>query len=220
VFACPCSISCWATNRTVSLWIAKPTPTFASTVPPWIWELTPITSPRPSSSGPPELPWLIGASVWTASLIVPPLGDWMSRPVALTIPAVIVRSSPNGLPIAYAASPTVARLESSNVSGCRADAGAFTCTTARSDDGSVPTTVAGYVAPPLKPTRMPLAPATTWSLVTMSSPLRSITKPDPSAFTCCLPGGVNRPAGSNGTGTYARAGAAGGGERSEPPLMT
>ena len=33
------------------------------------------------------------------------VGEQMSRPVALTIPAVIVRSSPNGLPIAYAGSP-------------------------------------------------------------------------------------------------------------------
>jgi hypothetical protein len=62
----------------------------------------------------------------------------------------------------------VSWLESSNMSGCSADAGAFTRTTARSLDGSAPTTVAGYVEVPLKPTRIPDAPATTWSLVTMS----------------------------------------------------
>ena len=32
-----------------------------------IWALIPITRPRASKSGPPELPWLIGASVWIAS---------------------------------------------------------------------------------------------------------------------------------------------------------
>ena len=35
-----------------------------------ICELTPITSPRPFSSGPPELPWLIAASVWMTWSIV------------------------------------------------------------------------------------------------------------------------------------------------------
>jgi hypothetical protein len=42
----------------------------------------------------------MGASVWIASGIVSPFGDSMLRPVALTIPAVIVRSRPKGLPIA------------------------------------------------------------------------------------------------------------------------
>ena len=65
-----------------------------------IWETTPITLPSASSSGPPELPWLTGASVWIASLIVKPFGASMSRSTALTIPAVSERSSPNGLPIA------------------------------------------------------------------------------------------------------------------------
>jgi hypothetical protein len=46
------------------------------------------------------LPWLIGASVWIAFGIVRPSGAEMSRPVALVMPAVIVRSSPNGFPIA------------------------------------------------------------------------------------------------------------------------
>ena len=96
----PLEISCWAIERTVSLGIAKPTPTLALTVPPSIWALTPTTWPAASSSGPPELPWLIGASVWIEFGIVRPFGAWMSRPIADTIPAVIVRSSPNGLPIA------------------------------------------------------------------------------------------------------------------------
>jgi hypothetical protein len=47
---------------------AKPTPS----KPLWpaplrIWALIPITRPRASKSGPPELPCVIGASVWIAS---------------------------------------------------------------------------------------------------------------------------------------------------------
>ena len=44
---------------------AKPMPTFpVAPSPPAIWELTPITRPFASINGPPELPLLIGASVW------------------------------------------------------------------------------------------------------------------------------------------------------------
>ena len=55
---------------------AKPTP---SLPPLWlaIWELIPITAPEESSSGPPELPGLIAASVWITSLIEKPLGAWI-----------------------------------------------------------------------------------------------------------------------------------------------
>ena len=85
--------------------------------------------------------------------------------------------------------------EAANRSGWSAADGAFTRTTAISVVGSVPTIVAGYVAPPLKPTRMFVAPWTTWSLVTMS-PLRSTTKPEPSAPTRCLPPGVKNVGGT------------------------
>ncbi len=66
----------------------------------WIWETTPITFPAASSSGPPELPRLTGASVWMTPLIVKLLGAVMERSSALTMPAVSERSSPKGLPIA------------------------------------------------------------------------------------------------------------------------
>ena len=62
-------------------------------------------------------------------------------------------------------------------------------------DGSVPTTVAGDEAPSLKPMRIAVAPCTTWSFVTMS-PSRSITNPDPSAWTCWLCEGANGVAGT------------------------
>jgi hypothetical protein len=134
----------------------------------------PTTRPSRSRSGPPEFPWLIGASVWIAFGIVRPFGDAMSRPTALTMPAVIVRSSPKGFPIAYVGSPTWSLDESSKVSGRSAACGASTLTTATSVEGSVPTIVAGYEAPFEKPTRIDCAPCTTCSFVAMS-PCLSIT---------------------------------------------
>ena len=94
-------------SRAVLTGIANPIPTL-----PWppspvaIWELIPITRPAASSSGPPELPGLIGASVWMTLSMLKPLGPWIWRWSADTIPLVSVRSSPNGLPIASVGSPT------------------------------------------------------------------------------------------------------------------
>ena len=56
-----------ATCLAVSMGMAKPIPID----PPFeplerIWLVIPITWPWASSSGPPELPWLIAASVWIA----------------------------------------------------------------------------------------------------------------------------------------------------------
>ena len=98
---------------------AKPTP---SLPPLWlsIWELIPITWPAPSISGPPELPGLIAASVWMTSLMEKPLGAWIWRWSAETIPVVTVRSSPNGLPIATTGSPTCTFVESPSGSGLHA----------------------------------------------------------------------------------------------------
>ena len=69
----PWRISCAITVLTVFDGIAKPTPTLplvAELSPVSICELTPITSPRRFRSGPPELPWLIAASVWMTWSIV------------------------------------------------------------------------------------------------------------------------------------------------------
>src|SRR6478735_10338022 len=66
-----------------------------------IWSLIPITVfVATSISGPPELPWLIAASVWIAPVMEKPFGAVIVRLVALTIPAVMVSARPNGLPIA------------------------------------------------------------------------------------------------------------------------
>jgi hypothetical protein len=102
---CPRS-STGTTARTVLDAIAKPTPTFPPEPAVWICEFTPITRALESSSGPPELPGLIGASVWIASSISKPLGAWMWRPSPETMPPVAVRSRSNGLPMAITESPT------------------------------------------------------------------------------------------------------------------
>ena len=91
----------------MSIGMAKPMPTLPPPLPPVsICELIPITRPVASSSGPPELPGLIAASVWMTPSISKPSGAWIVRRVAETTPVVRVRSRPNGLPIAIVGSPT------------------------------------------------------------------------------------------------------------------
>ena len=66
----PCSISCVMTFCAMFAGIAKPMPM----LPPdgeRICELMPISSPPVLTSAPPELPWLIGASVWMKSSKLP-----------------------------------------------------------------------------------------------------------------------------------------------------
>jgi len=73
--------------------------------------LTPITSPRELTSGPPELPGLSAASVWMTSPIRRPFWARSERPTALTMPAVTVDSKPSGLPMAMAICPGLILLE-------------------------------------------------------------------------------------------------------------
>ena len=144
----PPLMSCGTTCLTVSTAIAKPTPLD------WreedaICEFTPITWPSASSSGPPELPGLIAASVWRTPEIGKPLGDWISRSSAEMMPVVTVPERPNGLPMAIASSPGRSWLEEASWSGC-VSAGileASTWRTARSVDGSLPISLAGSSEP-------------------------------------------------------------------------
>jgi hypothetical protein len=71
--AWPFAMSCGTIDRTVSIGIAKPTPADVP-VAVKIAVLTPMTAPRESSSGPPELPGLIAASVWMPPAMTPPAG--------------------------------------------------------------------------------------------------------------------------------------------------
>ena len=92
---------------------AKPTPAFARR------SLTmavfmPMTSPRTFSSGPPELPGLIAASVCSISFVRPGTGR-IGRASAETTPTVTVWLRPNGAPMAMTQSPGAIRLESPRV---------------------------------------------------------------------------------------------------------
>ena len=89
---------------------------------------------------------MIGASVWITWSIVKPFGAVTARWTALTMPAVTVRSRPNGLPIATTGSPTRTASESPRRSGASAVASTSTLRTARSVEGSLPTSVAVSVS--------------------------------------------------------------------------
>ena len=88
------------TSATVLDGTAKPIPELPPPASVAICELSPITWPRPFSSGPPELPGFSEASVWTAFVIEKPFGASMLRPSAETMPAVKLWSRPSGLPSA------------------------------------------------------------------------------------------------------------------------
>src|SRR5206468_7880481 len=85
-----------------------------------IWALIPITRPCASNNGPPELPWLIGASVWIASirsyLVV---RDGIDRRIAETTPTDSESALPNGLPIAATGAPTMTWSEFPSGTGAR-----------------------------------------------------------------------------------------------------
>ncbi len=97
----------------------------------------PTTSPFMLNSGPPELPGLIATSVWMNGTR---FSCGRSRPFALTMPAVIVFSRPNGLPIATTHSPTLSLSGSPMTTRGRSLASIFSSAT--SVRLSVPTTLA------------------------------------------------------------------------------
>ena len=78
------------------------------------------------------------------------------------MPAVTVRSRPNGLPIATTESPTRSESESPNGSVVSARAGASTLSTAMSEDGSEPTMWAFMLSLFEKLTSIVFAFWTTW----------------------------------------------------------
>ena len=79
--------------------------------------LTPIQRPVTSKSGPPELPGLMAASVWTKSrnsVSCPDRGR-MLRWSAETTPVVTVIPRRNGFPIAMTVSPIIRSFERPSV---------------------------------------------------------------------------------------------------------
>ena len=112
------------------------------------------------SSGPPELPGLIEASVWMKSVKVRPASfDGTERPKAETTPVVTVPLRPNGLPTAITVSP-MSRSEDVPI-GAASNFFASTRSTATSLSGSTPINFAGTCVPSLKLTVIRDAPSTT-----------------------------------------------------------
>ena len=116
-------------------------------------ELMPTTAPVMSTSGPPELPGLIAASVWMAGYVVelPSLSEptLTGRSSALTMPLVTVESRPKGAPNATTSWPT------SRLADCPMVAAVRSLTpsaliTAVSVSGSVPRISAGALVPSSK----------------------------------------------------------------------
>jgi hypothetical protein len=107
-----------------------------------IWEFIPTNSPRRLTNAPPELPWLIGASVCRKSSKLPLLNP-VERLFALMIPEVTVCPMPRGLPKARQRSPTRTLSELARARMGRSLASTFK--TARSLSGSVPTSFAENV---------------------------------------------------------------------------
>ena len=126
----------WGTSRwTVATGTAKPTPALE----PLVLKMavvTPMSRPWESSSGPPELPGLIEASVWITSSMTVPATLWISRPSALITPVLSELSSPKGLPMASTFWPTTSSFESPSGSGFTAFPLGSIASTARSLRGS------------------------------------------------------------------------------------
>ena len=184
----PPSWSCSAISIAVFAGIAKPSPMLPACPDSLgieaIAVLMPITCPAASTSGPPELPGLIAASVWIAEVNVVSEPS-VSSPVALTgrssaetMPVVTVFSRPSGVPRAITGWPTTTVEESAKVAGCRSSGGSSRRITARSVEGSVPTTLAAKLRPSLVVTCRDSASPATWSLVRIV-PSSSRTTPVP-----------------------------------------
>src|SRR5664279_3620757 len=173
-----------------------------------IAELMPITLPLMSTSGPPELPGLIAASVCTAfitvSWLVPVLlwpcpcpwnGSWLcpwsgvccssaelvrtGRLSAETIPEVTVADRPSGEPTATTLCPIFRSAEVPRVAGVRPET-PLALITARSSVESAPTTLASALVPSLNCTFRLVAPSMTWLFVRIRpSADRMIPEPSP-----------------------------------------
>ena len=96
----------------------------------------PITSPAALNSGPPELPWLMAASVWIAPGMANPVPLDSERLMADTTPTDSEPASRNGLPMAATGSPTRTREELPRGTGCSFSPSALTRSTATSANRS------------------------------------------------------------------------------------
>ncbi len=126
----------WSSDRlATSIGTAKPTPSLPPESVLICW-LMPITLPSPSTSGPPELPGLIAASVWTAPEMANAVSDSIERSTAETTPIESDWRSLNGEPIAATGSPTSTSVEAPSGSGRSVSPSGSTFTSATSASGS------------------------------------------------------------------------------------
>ena len=179
--------NCASERFTAEIGTAKPTPSLAPELVSICW-LIPTTRPAPSSSGPPELPGLIEASVWIAPSIWNWVRDLTERSVAEITPTERDCCSPKGLPIAATGWPTTRSLSLPSPSGRIFNPSGLTLSRATSAKGSNPSTSAGTTLRSGNSTKTwsatlrspPLPSVTTWALVTISPSLLR-TNPEPSA---------------------------------------
>src|SRR3954454_13767781 len=169
--------NCSTIGLAVSTAIAKPM--FCASCDPA--ELMPTTSPSSVSSGPPELPGLIAASVCTRWVKCSPSLVSIVRSSADTIPSVAVGPPVNAkaLPIATTGSPMRSSDDLPNGNAVRPVLS--TLMTARSSVRSTPSTLADADVPSEKATSILVASATTWALVAIS-PSLEITNPVPAPW--------------------------------------
>ncbi len=140
----PSLIRTGTTDFTRLIGIAKPMFCASGTIAVFM----PMTSPHMFSRGPPELPGLIGASVWIKGSLNDSGVSGRMRLTPLTMPRVTVWSSPSGLPMAMTFSPTRRCSESPSATVARLPlSGFWICSTAMSKIGSAPSRRAGITVP-------------------------------------------------------------------------
>ena len=143
----------------------------------------PITWPLASASGPPELPGLIGASVWIRPARRSPLvcSDLLRAEMMPEVTDGPPGASPRALPMATTGSPTWRPEDLPILTGVSVP-GFWIWMTAMSSAVSVPSTLAWYTVDwPKTCTLTVLEPLTTWAFVT-TLPWVSRTMPLPSPW--------------------------------------
>ena len=170
------------TRRALLTGMAKPMPSPRA----WTAVLMPTRRPSRLSRGPPLLPGLMAASVWTRSVNTP-LSLRMVRPRAETTPVVTVWLKPKGLPMAMTVSPGMRSEESPRGTAGRSW-GPWISSTARSKSGSAPLTTAGNWRPSCRWIMTSSPPAMTWALVSTRPRLPSTMTPEPRLTRFCRRG--------------------------------
>mmetsp|Transcript_11334 Transcript_11334/g.36152 ORF Transcript_11334/g.36152 Transcript_11334/m.36152 type:complete len:284 (+) Transcript_11334:582-1433(+) len=169
----------------VSMGIAKPMPAALAR----IAVLMPTTSPNSLSSGPPELPGLIAASVcMKLTFLFGMPTSAAERDSDEMMPSVTVESSPTALPMAIAQSPTCSSSERPSGAVGSGFPDGLMRMAAKSMKSSVPLTRPSNVRPSMRVTVTLAAFFTTWALVMMSpSSDRMTPEPCPDSRRCPSP---------------------------------